>query len=194
MYGVYSGDPSFQIFVWIRQDSLNDIFLLNRLFGAVLWVVLLLYLLSFAVPAARLDFSGTLYITIHSTIYEGMELSILANFCGWGGVLETAGIVVDRGECTKCIPSLGFGSAFGSTVFAWFEISCTIHTAIKLNVLGNIGIWGWFWTDLDAAWYTALDRGDWELSVTRHVRQNFIVVVQSCWDISCQYMSWMNLS
>ena len=51
--------------------------------------------------------------------------------------METAGTVLDRGESANCIPSLGFG--FGPTVFAGFEISCTIHTAIELNVLGNFG-------------------------------------------------------
>ena len=57
--------------------------------------------------------------------------------------METAGTVLDGGECTKYIPSIGF--EFGPTVFAGFEILCTIHTAIELNVLANFGNLGVIW-------------------------------------------------
>ena len=137
--------------------------------------------------ASRLDFW---YVVQFQFILQFMRVWSWTSWqiSRFGSDSETASTVVDRRACANCIPSIGFG--FGPTFFAGFEISCAFHKAIKLNFLGNFGIRGWFWTDLDSA----LDRGDWELLGTGHGTQKFIVVVQNCLDIiSCRYMSWMNL-
>ena len=92
-------------------------------------------------------------------------------FWGLGGVLETAGTVLDRGESANCIPSLGFG--FGPTVFCWIWDFMYNSHGDWVERLGK-----WVILDRFRRCLVLHYRGDWELSVTGHrTTQKFIVVV-----------------